>query len=70
MKRYLLALVGLGVFAGPAVAQEPAASPSPAPQEQAPEDEVVKREEIVVVTASKVESTVINAPATISVITS
>jgi outer membrane receptor protein involved in Fe transport len=70
MKRYLLALVGLGVFAGPAVAQEPAASPSPAPQEQAPEDEVVKREEIVVVTASKVESTVINAPATMTVVTS
>jgi outer membrane receptor protein involved in Fe transport len=70
MKRYLLALVGLGVFAGPSVAQEPAASPSPAPQEQAPEDEIVKREEIVVVTASKVESTVINAPATMTVVTS
>src|SRR5262245_15220150 len=70
MKRYLLALMGLGVFAGPAAAQEPAASPSPAPKEQAAEDEVVKREEVVVVTASKVESTLINAPATMTVVTS
>ena len=70
MKRYLLALLGLGVFAAPAAAQEPAASPSPAPQEQAPEDETIKREEVVVVTASRVESTMINAPATMTVVTS
>ena len=66
MKRYLLALVGLGVFAAPAVAQDPAASPPP--QEQAPEEDIVKRAEVVVVTASKVESTLINAPVTMSVI--
>lgn len=69
MKRCLLALLGLGVFAAaPAVAQQPAATPPP--QEQAPEEDVVKREEVVVVTASKVESTLINAPATMSVVTS
>ncbi|HET8646396.1 MAG TPA: TonB-dependent receptor, partial [Vicinamibacteria bacterium] len=67
MKGYLLALVGLGVFAAPAAAQEPAASPPP--QEQPAEDEVIKREEVVVVTASKVESTLINAPATMTVVT-
>lgn len=67
MKGYLLALLGLGVFAAPAAAQDPAASPAPPPQEVAG-DEAVKREEIVVVTASRVESTLINAPVTMSVI--
>ena len=67
MKGYLLALLGLGVFAVPAAAQAPAAGPTPPPQEQ-PADETVKREEVVVVTASRVESTLINAPVTMSVI--
>jgi iron complex outermembrane receptor protein len=66
MKRYLLALLGLGVFAAPVAAQEPAASPPP--KEQAADEDIVKREEVVVVTASKVESTLINAPVTMSVI--
>jgi len=66
MKRFLLALV-LGAFAATAVrAQGAQAAP---PQESKPEDEVVKREEVVVVSASKVESTLINAPATVSVVT-
>jgi iron complex outermembrane receptor protein len=68
MKRSLLAVLGMGAFiAVPALAQEtpPAA---PAGQEQ-PADDTVKREEVVVVTASKVETTLINAPVTISVIT-
>ena len=68
MKRFLLALMGLGLFAvAPATAQEPAASPSP---EAKQEDDTVKREEVVVVTASKVETTLINAPVTMSVVTS
>jgi outer membrane receptor protein involved in Fe transport len=68
MKRFLLALMGLGLFAvAPATAQEPAASPSP---EATAADDTVKREEVVVVTASKVETTLINAPVTMSVVTS
>jgi outer membrane receptor protein involved in Fe transport len=67
MTRSLLALLGLGVFATTVAAQEPTPSPTPSPQAPAEED-VVKREEVVVVTASKVESTLINAPATVSVI--
>jgi outer membrane receptor protein involved in Fe transport len=63
MKCHLLALIGLGAFALPVLAQEP--NPG---KDQKKEDEVVKREEVVVVSASKVESTLINAPATMSVI--
>jgi outer membrane receptor protein involved in Fe transport len=63
MKCHLLALIGLGAFALPVLAQEP--SPG---KDQKKEDDVVKREEVVVVSASKVESTLINAPATMSVI--
>jgi len=44
----------------PALAQEAASPDKP--------DDVVKREETVVVTASKVESTLVNAPATMSVV--
>ena len=67
MKRCLLAVVGLGVFvAGAARAQD---SSQAASGEQTQADDVIKREEIVVVSASKVESTVINAPATLSVVT-
>ncbi|PYQ17661.1 MAG: hypothetical protein DMF79_17050, partial [Acidobacteria bacterium] len=65
MKRSLLAVLGLWAFAaGAALAQDA----SQAASSQKPED-VVKREEVVVVTASRVESTLINAPATMSVIT-
>src|SRR6187431_1627116 len=67
MKRSLLA-----VFAAYALAAWPAAGQEAAPaaaaaQDQA--DDTVKREEVVVVTASKVETALINAPVTISVIT-
>jgi outer membrane receptor protein involved in Fe transport len=48
--------------------QEPKPSPSPAPPPE--EDQVVKREEVVVVTASKTETTLVNAPATLSVVSS
>ena len=66
MKRFLLALLGLGVFAAtPLGAQGPAAKP----EEKKPEEEVIKREEVVVVSASKTETTLINAPATMSVVT-
>lgn len=69
MKRSLLALFGMGVFASvPALAQETPPAAAAAAQEE-PADDTVKREEVVVVTASKVETTLINAPATISVIT-
>jgi iron complex outermembrane receptor protein len=65
MKRSLLAVLGLWAFAaGVALAQDA----SQAASSQKPED-VVKREEVIVVTASRVESTLINAPATMSVIT-
>ncbi len=63
MKPYLLALLGLGLWATPVLAQNP--QPTPAAP---PDDEVVKREEVVVVSASKTETTIINAPATISVV--
>lgn len=67
MKRSLLAVfAACGLSAWPAVGQE-AAPAAPAGQEQA--EDTVKREEVVVVTASKVETTLINAPVTISVIT-
>lgn len=66
MKRSLLAVLGMGVIAAmPAAAQDATAKTG------TDEDkDKVKREEVVVVSASKVESTLINAPATISVITS
>ena len=70
MKRSLLALLGLAqLFAAwPAVgAGSGARGPRRRRQDQA--DDTVKREEVVVVTASKVETTLINAPATMSVIT-
>ena len=61
--------VGLGLlWASAAAAQEPKPSPSPSPAKQ--EDETIKREETVVVSASKTETTLINAPATMSVVSS
>ncbi len=49
--------------ATPVLAQTPKPTPSPKPQ-----DELVKRQEIVVVSASKIETQLVNAPATMSVI--
>jgi outer membrane receptor protein involved in Fe transport len=70
MKRLLLALAGMAAFAAaPALAQPPAAPPAAAPEEEAaPEDEVIRRGEEIVVSASKVETSIVNAPATMSVI--
>lgn len=62
--RGLIPAVGLGLlWAAAAAAQEPKPSPTPSPR-----DETVKREETIVVSASKTETTLINAPATMSVI--
>jgi outer membrane receptor protein involved in Fe transport len=69
MKRSLVAVFGLAVLAGGlATAQEPP-PPPPDQKTEKTEDQTVKREEVVVVSASKVESTLLNAPATMSVIT-
>jgi iron complex outermembrane receptor protein len=73
MRRFLLALAVIGVLVpGVAPAQE---AQTAKPAEKADKSEkkegsdVVKREEVVVVSASKVETTLINAPATLSVVT-
>ena len=64
----LIPAVSLGLlWTAAAAAQEPKPSPSPSPHQE--QDQTVKREETVVVTASKTETTVVNAPATLSVIT-
>lgn len=66
MTRRLLAFVTVGLFAATtALAQ----SAPQAGEEKKHAEDVVKREEVVVVSASKTESTLINAPATMSVIT-
>jgi len=67
MVRRLQAFLSVGVLAA-ATAMGQAAPPTAA-DDSAKKDETVKREEVVVVSASKVESTLINAPATMSVIT-
>jgi len=67
MKRQLLTLLAMGVLlGGPVLAQEsePAADKT-ASDENKP---VTRTEEITVVSASKVESTLVNAPATMSVL--
>src|SRR5437867_2687871 len=65
----LIPAVVLGLlWAAAAAAQEPKPSPSPSSPKQ--QDETIKREETVVVSASKTETTLINAPATLSVVTS
>jgi len=71
MRSLLLVLGALGLAAGNAWAQ--ATPTSPAEEKKAEEkkkeaEDTVKREEVVVVTASRIESTVVNAPATVSVI--
>jgi outer membrane receptor protein involved in Fe transport len=64
----LIPTVGLALlWAAAAAAQEPKPSPSPSPQKE--EDQTVRREEIVVVSATKQETTLVNAPATLSVVT-
>ncbi|HEY7512297.1 MAG TPA: TonB-dependent receptor [Vicinamibacteria bacterium] len=69
MKRLFLLLAGWAVLAAPAVAQETAAPPAPPAEETtATEDDVIRRGEEIVVSASKVETTIVNAPATMSVI--
>jgi outer membrane receptor protein involved in Fe transport len=61
----LIPAVGVALlWAAAAAAQEPKPSPTPSPH-----DDTVKREEVVVVTASKTETTLVNAPATLSVVT-
>jgi outer membrane receptor protein involved in Fe transport len=69
MKRGLLALAGIAVLtAAPLLAQAPAEGQ--APDEAAkPEERIRITEEITVGSASKVETTLINAPATLSVVT-
>lgn len=67
MKRFLLALLGLGLFAATPLGAQ--GTQAVKPEEKKPEEEVVKREEVVVVSASKTETTLINAPATLSVVT-
>ena len=76
MTRHLaLGLALLIAMTAPAAAQQPPAQPPPQPQPQQPlpkpEDEKPPVfEEQVVVTASKVEQQLVNAPATVSVVTS
>ncbi len=72
MKRELLALLGLGVLtAAPLLAQEAATAAGQKPDEKAKEEESVRRaEEVTVESASKVASKLIDAPATMSVVTS
>lgn len=68
MTRKLLALMGLGVMAAtPLLAQDQGTARTP--EEKAKEEEAVRRaEEVTVESASKVETKVIDAPATMSVV--
>jgi outer membrane receptor protein involved in Fe transport len=73
MKRDWLAMLGLVLLtAGPLLAQEPgAAAQKPADKAKADAEEAVRRsDEITVESASKVETKLIDAPATMSVVTS
>jgi outer membrane receptor protein involved in Fe transport len=67
MKRSLLAVLGIGSLA---LTTAVWAQETQQKEEKKPGEDVVKREEVVVVTASKAESTLINAPATMSVVSS
>ncbi len=66
MTRRLLAFVSVSVFAASTALAQTAPQ---AGEDKKHDEDVVKREEVVVVSASKTESTLINAPATMSVIT-
>lgn len=69
MTRRLPSFLGaLLIAAGAATAQDASQTAGAAPDAQTESGEI-KREEVVVVSASKVESTLVNAPATMSVIT-
>ncbi len=66
-----LAVLAAGAFVvGPVYAQEPQTPPQTQTEAQTKADEAgqVSREETVVVSASKVETTIVNAPATVSVV--
>jgi outer membrane receptor protein involved in Fe transport len=67
MSGRLLAFVAAGIVAATSASAQTPTQPAAAEEKK---DEVVKRDETIVVSASKVESTLINAPATMSVITS
>src|SRR5688572_17671005 len=68
MRRFVLALLAAAALAvSPAQAQETTAPPADEAGKTT-EDEVIRRGEEIVVSASKVETTIINAPATMSVI--
>jgi outer membrane receptor protein involved in Fe transport len=69
MTRRVLAALGIGVMTAATLVAQESQAPAAA-QEPEKEEEQVKREEVVVVTASKIESTLTNAPATMSVVTS
>ena len=61
-----LAVVCVLLVGAPGLAQEPEPSPSPTPTT---EQQPLRREEVVVVTASRAETALLDAPATMSVIT-
>ncbi len=65
MMRFLLALFGLGLFTATAATAQDAAQGAPAPQK---DPDRIQLQEVIVVSASKTETTIINAPATMSVI--
>jgi iron complex outermembrane receptor protein len=71
MNRELLALAGLAVLtAGPLSAQQAAPAAGQKPDEPKQEEKIRRSEEVTVESASKVESNLIDAPATMSVVTS
>jgi outer membrane receptor protein involved in Fe transport len=65
MKRFVLALFALGLLTSRSATAQDAAQGAAAPPK---DDEPIKREEVIVVSASKTETTLINAPATMSVV--
>ena len=68
MKRGLLAVLGLGMLmAAPLLAQPVGEAAGQKPDEAKQEEAVRRAEEITVESASKVETALINAPATMSV---
>jgi iron complex outermembrane receptor protein len=69
MKPFLRAVIGVGLLAAtPLVGQEAQEEKEKEKEKTRLEGGQFKREEVVVVSASKVESTLINAPATVSVV--
>src|SRR5687768_17756471 len=72
MKRLLVALAALAALAVHPVWAQQAQTPAAGAQAETPPpaDDTVKREETVIVSASRVETELINAPATVSVVTS